>query len=99
MLTAGNSDSRMLLADPVLSGDLVEMTGQYTKWSAETLHASDIPMAVRRAFKDAKTPPTGPVFLSFPWDSMDNTADVNIAASSPGYFRTRPDTDAIARAS
>ena len=99
VLTAGNSDSRMLLADPVLSGDLVEMTGQYTKWSAETLHASDIPMAVRRAFKEAKTPPTGPVFLSFPWDSMDNTADVNIAASSPGYFRTRPDTDAIARAS
>ena len=99
VLTAGNSDTRMSLADPVLSGDLVEMTAQYTKWSAETLHASDIPMAVRRAFKEAKTPPTGPVFLSFPWDSMDNTADVDIAASSPGYFRTRPDTDAIARAS
>jgi benzoylformate decarboxylase len=99
VLTAGNSDTRMFMADPVLSGDLVAMTAQYTKWSAEPLHPADIPMALRRAFKEAKTPPTGPVFLSFPWDTMDETADVVIAPSSPGYFRIRPDTDAIARAS
>ena len=99
VLTAGNSDTRMHLAEPTLSGDLVEMTAQYTKWSAEVLHPSDIPMAVRRAFKEAKTPPTGPVFLSFPWDTMDETADLDIVPSSPGYFRTRPDTDAVARAS
>ena len=71
ILTAGNSDTRMLLTAPTLSGDLVEMTDQYTKWSAEMRHASDIPMAVRRAFKEAKSPPTGPVFLSFPWDTID----------------------------
>ena len=99
VLTAGNSDTRMFLHDPVLSGDLVEMTKQYTKWSAEVLHASDIPVAVRRAFKKAKTPPTGPVFLSFPWDTMDDLTDLEINASSPGYFRTRPDTDAVARSS
>ncbi len=99
VLTAGNSDSRMFMADPVLSGDLVEMTAQYTKWSAELLHAGDVPVAVRRAFKEAKIPPTGPVFLSFPWNTMDETADVEVAASSTGYFRTRPDNDAVARAS
>ena len=99
VLTAGNSDSRSFMADPSLSGDLVAMTAQYTKWSAEILHASDVPIAVRRAFKEAKTPPTGPVFLSFPWNSMDDVADVDIAPSSPGYFRTRPDRDAVARAS
>lgn len=99
LLTAGNSDTRMHLADPVLSGDLVEMTAQYTKWSAEVRHAADIPTAVRRAFKEAKTPPTGPVFLSFPWDTMDDTANMQITASSPGYFRIRPDIDAVARAS
>jgi benzoylformate decarboxylase len=99
VLTAGNSDTRMLMADPVLSGDLVAMTAQYTKWSAEVRHTSDIPMAVRRAFKEAKTPPTGPVFLSFPWDTMDETADVDIIPSGPGYYRTRPDTDALALAS
>ena len=99
VLTAGNSDTRMQLAEPTLSGDLVEMTAQDTKWSAEVLHPTDIPMAVRRAFKEAKTPPTGPVFLSFPWDTMDETADLDIVASSPGYFRMRPDTSAVERAS
>jgi benzoylformate decarboxylase len=99
ILTAGNSDTRMLLTEPVLSGDLVEMTDQYTKWSAEIRHASDIPMVVRRAFREAKTPPTGPVFISFPWDTLDEEVDADIIPSGPGYFRTRPDTDAIARAS
>ena len=99
VLTAGNSDTRMLLTDPTLSGDLVEMTSQYTKWSTQVLHPSDIPMAVRRAYKEAKTPPTGPVFISFPWDTMDETGDLNIVPSSTGFFRTRPDTDAVARAS
>lgn len=32
VLTAGNSDTRMLLSEPTLSGDLVQMTHQYTKW-------------------------------------------------------------------
>jgi benzoylformate decarboxylase len=99
VLTAGNSDSRSFMADPSLSGDLVAMTAQYTKWSAEVLHASDLPVAIRRAFREAKTPPTGPVFLSFPWDTMDDAADVEIAPSSPGYFRIRPDTEALAQAS
>ena len=99
VLTAGNSDTRMLLQEPTLSGDLVEMTAQYTKWSAQVLHPSEIPMVVRRAFKEAKTPPTGPVFISFPWDTMDETADVNIVPSSPGYFRIRPDVAAVSKAS
>ena len=98
VLTAGNSDTRMLLSEPVLSGDLVEMTRQFTKWSAEVPHAGNIPMAVRRAFKEAKTPPTGPVFLSFPWDTMDEEVDVDITPSSAGYYRMRPDTDAVAKA-
>lgn len=99
VLTAGNSDTRMLLTEPTLSGDLVQMTSQYTKWSHEIHHPGDVPMAVRRAFKEAKTPPTGPTFLSFPWDTMDEAADVDIIGSSPGYYRQRPDTAALAQAS
>ena len=98
VLTAGNSDTRMLLSDPVLSGDLVEMTQQFTKWSAEIPQAENIPMAVRRAFKEAMTPPVGPVFLSFPWDTMDEEVDVNITPSSTGYYRMGPDPAAISSA-
>ena len=98
VLTAGNSDTRMLLTDPTLTGDLVEMTRQYTKWSAQITHASEIPMVVRRAFREAMTPPTGPVFLGFPWNTMDDEADVDITPSSTGYFRLRPDPAAVAEA-
>ena len=99
VLTAGNSDTRMLMEEPTLSGDLVQMTSQYTKWSAEIRHASELPMAIRRAFKEAKTPPTGPVFLSFPWDTMDESTDVDIIPSAAGFHRIRPDTAALERAS
>ena len=99
VLTAGNSDTRILLTEPTLSGDLVQMTSQYTKWSHEIHHPGDVPMAVRRAFNEAKTPPTGPTFLSFPWDTMDERTEVGIIGSSAGYFRLRPDTEALAQAS
>ena len=99
VLSAGNSDTRMLLSEPTLSGDLVQMTRQYTKWSHEIHHASDIPGAVRRAFNEAKTPPTGPTFLSFPWDTMDVQGEVDITGSSHGYHRIRPDRDALEQAS
>ena len=98
VLTAGNSDTRMLISEPVLSGDLVEMTEQYTKWSVEVRHASDIPVAIRRAFKEAKTPPTGPVFVSFPWNTLDEEIEFDVAPSSEGYFRIRPDANAVAKA-
>ncbi len=98
VLTAGNSDTRMLITEPVLSGDLVEMTEQYTKWSVEVRHASDIPVAIRRAFKEAKTPPTGPVFVSFPWNTLDEEIEFDVAPSSEGYFRIRPDANAVAKA-
>ena len=99
VLSAGNSDTRMLLSEPTLSGDLVQMTAQYTKWSHELHHPEDIPGAVRRAFREAATPPTGPTFLSFPWDTMDREADLDIIGSGPGYYRLRPDRDALAEAS
>ena len=99
VLTAGNSDTRMLLSEPTLSGDLVQMTRQYTKWSHEIHHPGDVPGAMRRAFREAKTPPTGPTFLSFPWDTMDLQADVDIIGSSQGYNRVRPDRDALEQAS
>ena len=97
VLTAGQSDTRAFITEPFLSGNLVEMVKQFTKWSVEVLHASDLPIAIRRAFKEAKTPPTGPVFISFPWNSMDEVADVDIVPSGPLYPRIRPDSEALAK--
>ncbi len=98
VLTAGQSDTRMLMEEPTLSGDLVEMCRQYSKWSDEVRHAKDVPTAIRRAFRTASTPPTGPVFLSLPWNVLDEEAELDLTPGSPIYDRLRPDVNAVDRA-
>jgi benzoylformate decarboxylase len=98
ILTAGQSDTRLLMYEPTLTANLVEMARQFTKWSYEVLHAADVPQAVRRAFKVAAQPPTRPVFLSLPMDMMDDEADVEIRPLGEVATRVRPDPAAIDRA-
>jgi benzoylformate decarboxylase len=38
------------------------------------------------------------VFIGFPWDALDDEAEVDIVPSSTVYHRTRPDLDAVSRA-
>ena len=92
VITAGNKDSRELAHGRT---NLSEMVQQFTKWSAEINHPAQIPYAVRRAFKEAKTPPTGPTFLSFSADSLDGQAEVEIIASGQNRFEIGPDPLAI----
>jgi benzoylformate decarboxylase len=98
ILTAGQSDTRMLIEEPVLSGDLVQMCHPLTKWSYELRHVTDVPVAIRRAFRTALTPPTGPVFLSLPWNVLDEEAEMDLTPASTVYSRVRPDGDAVERA-
>lgn len=98
VVTAGQSDTRLLMGEPTLSADLVRMTRQFTKWSHEVLHAADIPAAVRRAFKTALTPPAGPVFLSLPWNVLDEEAAVEIEPAGHIYFGAEPDPAGLAAA-
>ena len=62
VLTSCNNDVRKLAEGRT---DLVEMTRQFTKWSAEVTHPEQVPSVIRRAFNEAKTPPTGPVYVAF----------------------------------
>ena len=57
LVTAGQQDSRLLMQDPPLAGDLVGMASQFVKWSTEVLYAADIPVAIQRALKVAAHPP------------------------------------------
>ncbi|MCJ7594919.1 MAG: thiamine pyrophosphate-binding protein, partial [Desulfobacterales bacterium] len=98
VLTAGQSDTRMLVEEPMLSGNLVEMCRQYTKWSAEVLHGTDVPTAIRRAFRTASTPPTGPVFLSLPMNVLDEEIEHHLSPPSPVLCEIRPDPRAIEQA-
>lgn len=95
VLTSCNSDIRKLAEGRT---DLTEMTNEFTKWSAEVTHAEQVPGVLRRAFNEAKTPPTGPTYVAFSANALDDEADVDIVPSGEGYFRTAPDSRAIEEA-
>lgn len=71
VVTAGQQRRDRLALDPVLSGDLVGLARPVTKWSHELRTPEEIGVMLRRAFRDARTPPGGPVFLSVPMDLLD----------------------------
>jgi len=74
------------------------MAAPYVKWGTEIKFAHDIPIAIRRAYKVATTPPTGPVFLSLPQDILDQTADINYESALTKPLQSRPDAQVIAKA-
>jgi benzoylformate decarboxylase len=75
VVTAGNHETDFRHEEPILSGDLEEMVQQFCKWSAEVLDVSALPTMLRRAFRVALTPPTGPVFLALPADVVLSETD------------------------
>jgi benzoylformate decarboxylase len=98
VVTAGQVDTRLLLRDPHLSGQLVKMASPLVKWGAEVCYTADIPVVMQRAFKMAKQPPTGPVFVSLPQDVLDQSLDFEYTPGMPVLTQMRPDMDAINRA-
>jgi benzoylformate decarboxylase len=97
VVTAGQQDTRHLMTEPWLSGDLVALAAPVTKWAKELRRGDDVGRALRRAFSLARTPPCGPVFLSLPMDILDQ--DVNHPtppASSPPRLGPSPDAARLA---
>jgi benzoylformate decarboxylase len=95
VITAGQSALRLQLHSPTLYSNMVNVMREYTKWAAEVATPGDIPSILRRAFKVASTPPTGPVFVALTWDAMNDEADAEIVPGSYDYFRMRPDPRAV----
>ena len=92
VLSAGNLDIRELARGRT---DLAEMVRLFTKFTAEATHPEQVPSLMRRAFQEAKTPPTGPTFVAFSANSLDDEGEMDIFPSPRGYFRTAPDAQAV----
>jgi benzoylformate decarboxylase len=95
VLSAGNKDIRRLSDG---RSNLVEMVRQFTKWSAEITHAEQIPKVVRRAFREARTPPTGPAFIAFAANAFEQEADATLDLPDRLYTRIGPDDAALSDA-
>src|SRR6266404_6051465 len=101
VVTSSQVDTRIFGRDSHTEGkDLVEMTKQFTKWSAEVHRADRIPEYLNRAFKVAATPPTGPVYLALPSNLLGESISVDnpLAERSRVAPRIGADPEALAEA-
>ncbi len=97
VVTAGQQDTRHLMTEPWLSGDLVALAAPVTKWATEVRRGEDVGKALRRAFAIARTAPSGPVFLSLPMDVLAQpVAGPTPPASAPPRLGPSPDAAAFA---
>lgn len=96
VVTAGQQDTRMRLANPVLGHDLVAMAAPVTKWSVQVERADELAPILRRAFKVATDGPKGPVFLSLPINVLEQ--ETSVEAMDPGkmWRSAHPDPEGVA---
>ncbi len=95
VITAGNKDIRHMAAG---RSDLADMAAPFAKWSAEISHPEQVPSVMRRAFQEARTPPTGPVFVAVSTNAFDDSAEIDISPSVPIYADPFPEPGAIEEA-
>jgi len=99
LVTAGQQDRRFKFEEPILWGQMVEVTRPWTKWAVEVDRVEDLPNAMRRAIQAALTPPTGPVFMSLPVDVQMALAEgLDLTPPRLPDWRVRPPLEALQRA-
>lgn len=98
VVTAGNEDTRFAFTEPLLHADLLGLVRPLVKYAHEPQTVDDVIPTLRRAFKVAQTPPTGPVFLSWPMDVLAREVpdDVDLRPSDVPA-PPAPDPDAVVR--
>ena len=95
VVTAGNKDVRHMASG---RSDLARMAEPFAKWSVEVTHADQIPSVMRRAFQEARTPPTGPVFVGISTNAMEDLSTIPPVPSAALYDNPSPDPSAVAAA-
>ena len=82
VVIAGESGLRYDAMEAQMWADLVDMATPVTKWSTRVVDPGSLLRVLRRAIKEAATPPMGPVFVSLPMDVLDAPNDEEVVATS-----------------
>jgi benzoylformate decarboxylase len=76
ILTAGQQTRAMIGVEALLTNlDSTQLPRPLVKWSYEPPIAQDVPLAMSRALHMAALPPSGPVYLSVPYDDWAAEAE------------------------
>jgi benzoylformate decarboxylase len=98
IVTAGQQHTRLVVHDPILTADLAAMARPFTKWSYDVRFVEELPTVMQRAFKEATTAPTGPVFISLPMDVLLDPVNFDPPVAASAIASTIADGDAVADA-
>src|ERR1700747_686335 len=81
IVTAGQQTRSMVGVEALLTNlDSTQLPRPLVKWSYEPSVAQDVPLAMSRALHMAALPPSGPVYLSVPYDDWAAEADPQSSA-------------------
>jgi benzoylformate decarboxylase len=81
IVMAGQQTRAMVGIEPLLTNlDSTQLPRPLAKWSYEPSIAQDVPLAMSRALHMAALPPSGPVYLSVPYDDWAAEADPQSSA-------------------
>ncbi len=92
VLTAGNKDSREIAPGKT---DLIDMVSPFTKWAVEVNHPDAIAQAMQKAFRIAMSPPTGPTFVAFTTNALDDKTNVYPTETYNEEIVIKPDEKSI----
>ena len=95
VLSAGNKDSREIAPGKT---DLIDMVSPFTKWAVEVNHPDAIAQTVQKAFRLAMSPPTGPTFVAFTTNALDDKTGVYPTETYNEEIIIKPNEESIDKA-
>lgn len=98
VVIAGESGVRYDAMEAQMWADLVDMAAPVVKWSTRVVDPGSLLRVLRRAMKEAATPPMGPVFVSLPMDVLDAPNEEEIVPTSFLESRSVPPATEVDRA-
>ena len=98
VVIAGESGIRYDAMEAQMWADLVDMAAPVTKWATRVVDPGSVLRVLRRAMKEAATPPMGPVFVSLPMDVLDAPNTEEVVPTSFPVTRSLPEPAEVDRA-